>query len=1002
MKIKNNKKKILMLFLTLTMLTSSLLVSVGPTVYSVNAEKSPVMRILCRFEDGRTLANMHSTDYFHYLFRSKSAVTNTESVNSYWMNRILTVAGYDFVAPNEAILGREIRPVSLPEDELITNQGPKVSAFDRFGVAGLTWSSYQGEWKYNYVEACANQNQVSPTNYGAFYEGRLEPKSTHNEVSTSKDPRSIQFDKGVLSSISSAAKDTFANGLFGVTKVVVSLTIVFVGLAFSDITTLMGLSADGTAGVTAAGMFSDIFNTIFMGFVVFSILFTAVYILYNGLFKRQFRMAIGTLVKIILIFIISIIMSTNPSYWVGIPNKVATYGQALVLGSMAGMYENDTSYPSLCSTDVASIGDGANLNDLSDGTTLLSEFEKVNKNMKSLIGCQMWEQLLFKPWVRGQFGAEYEDLNVDSVGNINSSWVGNASVPMGNGQTIDNWALFHLSTQTDAHSQVGESNFPTRVNGVNADWWRTVDALSNYDEAETTDSIGNGAHSETYIDRVDSDPTDFWQSWVGNNATERMGTAVIATTFGIMGSVAPLIFSFSSALYGLGITLLMMTSPIFLLFGTLGGKGDGIFKGWLSALINMVIKRIGVSILLILSLAITMNIMDLAYTIGIIKSFLLMIIVTFVLVKNKNKMLDMLASVDLGGAFDPRTQANRFLNTQKRHAKNVGKVGLATAGGVKAGIQTGQGAARGAQIGARSQIRNMLYQSQLGMNVIRELDITSDDLSGQLHNCSVCYKLLGGQTEEIAYRDDDGNYYCVECSDEMGIEHLHEVTIGTKEDKEPIVKINETRTRNATGNRSYLSHSKVREMMKPRVINDKFYWDDDKMQSMIKDNVERLREDTVVFSNLSRIYGVKSRPPAPPEPLQSYIDIALINKAWTDGRTDVVENTYKEAWKMWYEDNASHVEGITQDDINTFKKELENFNIDIDIEKTHKLMKEFTTSKDSDEFGDKDLYIHRNGKLVLNMYDRNVDYKNRTGNDYENEIKQELKKVIKKDKQTNE
>lgn len=957
------------------MIVSALFTSIGPSSYSASAsEREPAARVLCRFEDGKDLANIHSTDYFFFLFRSKSAVTSTQGVNSSWMNKLLTVAGFDFNTPNEAILGRPIRPTSVPEESTKeANEGaPKVSAFDRFGVAGLKWSSYQGEWKYNHVDACAQQNQVSPTNYGTFYDGRVEPKSTHNEVNTSKDPRTIQFDKGVISLITSAAKDTIANGLFGIAKFVVTLTIVFVSLAFTDITALMGLGVDGAAGTTAAGIFTDLFNTVFTGFVLFAFLATAMYLLYNGLVKRQFRMAITTLIKTIFIFMVAIIMSTNPTFWVGMPNQVATYGQAIVLSTMAGMYENgDTDYPTLCSTEVASINEGVDINLGLDKKEMLSEFEKVNINMKSLIGCQMWEQLLFKPWVRGQFGAEYDELASDKLGNINGEWVGKGSVPIGNGKTIDNWALFHLSTQTDAHAQVGDDNFPSFVTGVNADWWRTADALSNYDEEQTTDSIGDGAHSETFMAQVDSDPTKFWQSWVGNNATERMGTAIIAILFAIAGSLAPLVFSLSSAVLGLGVTLLMMTSPIFLLLGTWGGKGDGIFMGWLSALVNTVIKRVGVSILLILSIAISMNIMDLAYKIGIIKAFILMVIVTMLLIKNKKKILGIMASVDFGGAFDPRTKANQFMDKQNNRAKNVGKVSLATAGGAVAGVKTGQGAARGARVGAQSQLRNTMYQSQMGMNVIRQLDITLDDERSEGHNCMMCMVLIGEEEEEIAYRDDEGNYYCIDCADELGVDELHEVVAGrSKSEENPPVSAGETRTKNATKNRSYLSHSKAREMMKSRVVDGKYYWDDKGVQKMAKDNLRKFREDTIVYNNYKFKLGKTARPPAPPEPLQGYIDIALINKAWTDGRIDVVENTYKEAWKTWYEDNAIHAEGITQEHIDKFKKEIDEFAPDISHNEASEILAKDALKEDKKElFKDRDLYIYKNGKLVFNIYE---------------------------------
>lgn len=1012
MKRKNNR--IIMMFFTLLMLAGSLLASYAPMT-QVQANQSPVMRILCRFEDGQTLANLQSTDYLHYLTRSKSAQTDIDSVESSMANRLLTVAGYDFVTPNEEILGRDIRPTTLPEEMPEVNQGPKVSAFDRFGMSGLRWSSYQGEWKYYHVNACANQNQVSPTNYGAFYENRMEPKSTYNSVSTSRDPRTIQFDRGLISSVFTASKDLVANGMFAITKGIVTLTIAFVGLAFSDVTSLMGMSADGSSGASAAGMFTDIFNSVFTGFILFTFLFTALYLLYNGLVKRQIRMAIGTLIKTIVIFMVAIIISTNPSQWVSAPNRIATFGQALVLSSMAGMYDNDTGEVGLCTTEVASIYDDVNIDTNTDETVILGEFEKINRNMKSLIGCQMWEQLLFRPWVRGQFGAEYEELNTDNINNINDSWVGNASVPLGDGQSIENWALFHLSTQTDAHSQVGDNNFPILVNGVNADWWRVADALSNYHEEETVVSDGAGGE-QTFMEPVSSDPTKFWQSWIGNNSSERMGTAFIAIAFGIAGSILPLILAISSAMYGFFITLMMMTSPVFLLLGTWGEKGTQIFMGWLSALINTVFKRIGVSILLVLSLSITMNIMNLAYSVGIVTSFTLMCIVTYLLTKNKNKLLGMLASVDLGGAFDPRTQANKFLDKQNRRAKNVANIGVAATSGAIAGKKTGQGVARGAQMGAQRQLRNTLYQSTTGTQTLMQADITLRNSSSDAgEQCVMCYAKLGVEYKELAYRDDDGNFYCITCAEELGVETLNEVTIGHDEGGmfakaeaiSPEIKKEKVRSKKVMKPRSYLSHSRTRDMMNSRVINDKYYWDNKGVQEMIKDNIERLREDTIVFNKFRLKYGSVIIPPSTPEPLQSYIDVALINDAWANGDNETVERTYKEAWKAWYEDNGQHVQGLNEEEIEEFKKEIEEFNPEIDAERSKELVESSMSKaeREDESFNNNKLYIYSNGRLILNIHDNIKNRHNsgpkRTRSEYEEEMLKD-KKSKKKENVTDE
>lgn len=980
---KNKTKRNVLLFIIMTSILISLLPLKKSIVVNADDRSIPV-RILCKYEVGRLLIQMQDSDYYYYLTRSKSAMSSSDNVVSNFSNKLLSIVGYDFNKVNKAILGREIRPSVVPEETTTdaNSSAPKVSAFDRFGVAGLKWSSYQGEWKYNQVDACSSQGQVSPTTYGNFYEGRLEPQSTYNEVSTSRDPRTIQFNKGLFGNIGTAITDTIANGLFALAKFTVTLTIIFVGLSFTDITSLMGLSIDGTSGLTAAGIFTDIFNTIFSGFVVIAFVITALYMLYNALFKRQMRLALNTIIKSVIIFVIAIIMSTNPSYWVGIPNKIATYGQAIILNAMAGVYDDVDSdkNPSLCTTEVANIYEGVNLNS-PDETQLLSEFEKINLNMRSIIGCKMWEELLFKPWVKGQFGTDYENLYSDKLGNINEDWVGKGSVPLGNGQTVDNWALFHLSTQTDAHAQIGENNFPTFVNDTSADWWRTMDALSNYDEEEISEVVGNDEHRNMV--QVNSQPTPYWQSWIGNNSVERIGTAIIAIAFGIAGSIAPLAFSLSSAILGFGITLLMMTSPLFMLFGVWGGKGQGIFFGWLSALANTIIKKIGISVLLILSIVITLSTMNLIYTIGFVKSFILMLIVSFMLIKNKNKILGMMANIDFGGTFDPRTRANQLFDSTSRKSKNVGKIALATTAGAVTGAKTGMGIRKGADIAARSQLRNTMYQSKLGMHVIREIDINMKGERNIQRVCVMCHVQLGSEmTKEIAYRDDEDNFYCTPCADEIGMENLYEVEVGmekkkdtkvTRDGKEIPIHVPErkVRTKPMNNSLSYMKHSDLIGQMDGKIIDNKYYWNNDSVKDSIKDNLLNLNRDIKLFKELQLEMGNVISPPELPQPLHEYIDIAMLNQAWSNRDLGNVENSYKEAWKLWYEDNAKLVENVTNEEIEEFKKEIENLKFEPNPVKAsikYKSRQNKVSNKNKQVSSNKYLYFHYEGKLMFNKY----------------------------------
>lgn len=913
---KNRGKKLTALALTIM---SVLMLVIGVNKTSVSADSNPASWIMCKFEGGDFLYNAATTDLLPYTFRSKSALSSSDNVETSMMNRMMSIAGFNFREANEAILGRDLNPDVMPESTEGANESaPKVSAFDRFGMAGLKWSSYSGEWKYYYIDGCAEADSVSKTNYGQYYVDRQEPKSTYRQIAGSQDPRSQQFTRGLFADWSSSASDMVANAVFGIAKFIVSLTITIVGLSMTDITVLMGLGVD-SSGLSAAGIFTNLFNTIFRGFVLITFGFTAIYMIWNGLIKRQFRLVLSSAIKTVFIFLVAIIMATNPAVWISIPNKVASYGQALVLSSMSSVYSK-SSNTSLCASDVGElVPKGIEKKDIAG---IDKELTKVSQNMQSAIGCAMWEQMLLRPWVRGQFGVEYEDMAADKINNINSEWVGEPSVPLGGGVVEDNWALFHLSTQTNAHAQLGESNLPQYVTGVNVDWWRVADALSNYHEKDVQVD-GDGVGIITYKEQVESNTLEPWEVWVGNHRTHRMGIATLAVLFASIGSMGPLVMGMASAIYGLGITLLMMVSPVFLLMGTWSGKGDGMFRGWLEALLSTVYKRVGVSILLVLSIVFTITSMNLINKIGWVTAFLLLVVVTFVLVKNRDKILSAMTNVNLGGTFDLRRGFNQAAEKEKARAGRASSVVVAGLGGAAAAGKIGDSRVEAFKNAASSQLRNTLYQTELGRHINRELGADYGSIDGIREFCTSCGAQITGRYS-TAYIDDNGRYYCQLCGDESGA-NLYEVSVKDIRNDLDLSEDGSIRDTFATNNNSWLSHKATNAMMDVQKHRDgRVVWDNDKVETMIKFNIKALHEDIVVFKFSKNRMGANAKPPAIPETLEDYLDVALVNEAWTSERYDLVDKMYRQAWTDWHRDFSEVIDNIDEEKAVNFMMEMQN------------------------------------------------------------------------------
>ena len=112
--------------------------------------------------------------------------------------------------------------------------------FDKFGLAGLKFSSYTGEWKYYDINPCqSGEEQVTATNFGEFYEGRLDPMSTYEEVNNTTDVRTKEYARGRMSALWKAMTNNFSNMFVGIAKGVVALTLALISISLSDLTELV-------------------------------------------------------------------------------------------------------------------------------------------------------------------------------------------------------------------------------------------------------------------------------------------------------------------------------------------------------------------------------------------------------------------------------------------------------------------------------------------------------------------------------------------------------------------------------------------------------------------------------------------------------------------------------------------------------------------------------------------------------------------------------------------
>lgn len=443
--IKNYNKILLSLILSIFFMVGSF----TPTIKSAKADNNILTWVFCEDhggkenEYGRAIYKGFTTDVVPFYLKSKSAYVRngSEKVEDNIYNKIMMFGGYEF--------GKE-----------------GGNPFDMYGFAGLKLSSYGGEWKYNDIDACKdNQKSGASTDYGQFYKTRYEPQEAFKASLTSDDVRSSQMIIG--SSFFNVLRDNFLNIFLGISRLITSITISLIGLSFGDVSSKIGFTDQ-----VQAGLFNNLYNGLFQPLMLLMFLATVVYLLYESLFKRQFRVAIQAVIKTVGITFLAALLYFNPQM-LTYPNKVANLGQAIMISAIT---PKNAGYNKLCSVSAQSENGTVGTNESPVFGDSLNYLEEIGESSKSILGCRMWAEFAFRPWVKTQWNDDYENLT--DLGNANEEWVGKPEVDLGGGEKITNWALFQVSTQTNQHKPIGEENAPY-VDGLEPDWWRIVDAASN-------------------------------------------------------------------------------------------------------------------------------------------------------------------------------------------------------------------------------------------------------------------------------------------------------------------------------------------------------------------------------------------------------------------------------------------------------------------------------------------------------------------------------------------
>lgn len=771
-------------------------------------------------DPAKELYQYANTDDLPYMLRSKSAGTGGSEDVDYYLNKLITV-GYDkdFVDNNDQILGYSVRTDANPakekegektdeqkeaEDKMneaaskiqeemrlngaeftsAVNGGMPGTPYDRFGVAGLIWTNYVGEWKYLIVDACADHSEPKDPKTGEFYVGRLAPRDTWDNRANSKDPRVLQSTRPLGAHILMASMTLVANALFAVTKLLVAVTLALIGMAFGDVQDTMGIN-NILAADNGGGIFNSLFSGFFSPLIIIAFLIVGLRMGWMGMVKREYRKSMGELYMGLAYMTVAFIIAAVPQQAVALPNQVANIGQALIVSSIGGSI---TSSEGVCSKE----GGEKEIVSAAAATEDESVLEEANKNIRDSVGCLFWESFLLRPWSQGQFGVYYDKLWANGhipghsrddkeLGNKNEKYVGEASVPLGGGTTINNWAILQISTMTNAHAMIrGDSKKPTtHSNGVAVDWWRIADALSNYDEETVVQRVFNNGqvseHVKSTQQKMDNPRSEYWNQWVGNSSANRMGVAVFAFLAAGIGLIVPLLLGMLSVAYTIGLSLLMGFAPFFLLMAVWGGQGREWFKSWASLLLNTLVKKIVIAFILMVTLIGETTVLGMMNEIGYGSTILLLILVAMIMWKSRDKIMSTVATFNFGsGAGQFAQTASGVVNQGKEKIArplilDPARVAVSAVGGGIGAKRGGGTWVDGISDGVKYEVRNIAWRHNASREALTEYDIVSGKPNIEGEYCAACGTPLEFDSETKAFRGGivtAGRYVCERCYNE--------------------------------------------------------------------------------------------------------------------------------------------------------------------------------------------------------------------------------------------
>ena len=532
---------------------------------------------------------------------------------------------------------------------------------DEFGeIEYLYLSNNKGTTEYINPNCAPARPPIGGALFGSGWTGN--EKSLVTAQSDTRHIDNIQ-DSGEISAIIESFGNMFMSVFRSVNSFIARMTNTLLGLAFSPILSELGI--DTIVGELVEGFKNTLFFP--MAALVVSV---GAFILFFQVLKGQgFKELMIAVSTTLLVFIAGGAFLMYPESTVKLVDELPTSIDTFV--SNAVLVDDDgTGY---CSTG-----------DESDGIRSAQ--------------CNVWGIMVFNPWVHLQFGDSYENLYANgyapedgsSFNNENTSLVGDAGVYMGNGVTVNNWALYQLDkTKAGTINMKADTNDES-LGRVDKDMYRLVDLQAGPQNGKASD-------------------TRRFETWSGMSS----GGGFV----GLLTTIQNIIVAF--AITGLAITKIevsfifaisIIILPIMLLVGLMP-IGQNKLKKYMSTLMSLLLKRVVV----VMMMSVLLKTLSISYStissIGGAATLAISISVAFIMYKKE--LLNLITGSENTGKVKELVSDTVPLAIKQKYATVSADVKGKATGFV--------GGALG-QLSYRNSADNQLHRNQIELDKLNEID----------------------------------------------------------------------------------------------------------------------------------------------------------------------------------------------------------------------------------------------------------------------------------------